>query len=191
MAINVLAFLINTLLGLLSTAFLLRFYLQATNAPFYNPLSQFIVSLTNFAVVPLRRLIPGFFGLELSALFLGFLTQLFAQIGMKWLGGFPFVLADSVSWLGFLGLAALHVANISMDIFLYAIIAQALLSWINPHTPIGPALDALTTPILQPIRKIIGTAGGIDLSPLVAVLIAQMLQMLMFSPIEHLLLKML
>jgi len=191
MFINVLAFLLNTLLGMLSAAFLLRFYLQVCKAPFHNPLSQAAVNFTNFAVVPLRRFIPGLFGLDLTTLLLGFLAQLLAQIGIKWLGGFPLPLADGIAWLGFLGLAALHVANISMDIFLYAIVAQALLSWVNPHTPIGPALEALSAPILNPIRRLIGTPGGIDLSPLVAVLAAQVLQMAAFAPIEIALLKLL
>lgn len=191
MVINALSFLLNTLLGLLSAAFLLCFYLQATRAPFQNPLSQAIIGLTSFAVVPLRRFIPGLFGLDLSALLLGFLTQLLSQIGMKWLSGFPFPLADSIAWLGFFGLAGVHVINISIDIFVYALIAQALLSWINPHTPIAPALDALTTPILRPIRNLIGIPGGVDLSPLVVVLAAQLLQMLLFAPIEIALLKLL
>lgn len=191
MAINVIAFLLNTLLGMLSAAFLLRFYLQVCRAPFHNPLSQAAVNFTNFAVVPLRRFIPGLFGLDLTTLLLGFLAQLLAQIGVKWLGGFPFPLADSVAWLGFSGLAISYVANISMDIFLYAIVAQALLSWINPHTPIAPALDALSAPILNPIRNVIGTPGGLDLSPLVAILAAQVLQMAVFAPIEISLLKLL
>jgi YggT family protein len=191
MFINVLAFLLNNLLGMLSAAFLLRFYLQVCKAPFHNPLSQAAVNFTNFAVVPLRRFIPGLFGLDLTTLLLGFLAQLLAQIGIKWLGGFPLPLADGIAWLGFLGLAALHVANISMDIFLYAIVAQALLSWVNPHTPIGPALEALSAPILNPIRRLIGTPGGIDLSPLVAILAAQVLQMIAFAPIEIALLKLL
>ena len=191
MLMNAVSFLLNTLLGLLSAAFLLRFYLQTTRAPFQNPLSQAIIGLTNFAVVPLRRLIPGLFGLDLSALLLGFLTQLLAQIGMKWLSGFPFPLADSIAWLGFFGLAAMHMINISIDIFVYAVIAQALLSWVNPHTPIAPALDALTRPILDPIRNLIGIPGGVDLSPLVVVLAAQLLQMLLFAPIEIALLKLL
>jgi YggT family protein len=191
MLMNVGAFLLNTVLAILSTAFLLRFYLQATKAPFYNPLSQAVVSITNFAVVPLRRFIPGLFGLDITTLLLGFLMQLLAQIGIKWLIGFPFPLADHIAWFGFLGLAALHVANISMDIFLYAIIGQALLSWVNPHTPIAPALDALTRPILNPIRRVIPAPSGIDLSPLVAVLLAQVLQMVLFAPLEITLLKML
>ena len=86
--------------------------------------------------------------------------------------------------MGLAGLSALHVANFSLDLFLYAIIAQALLSWVNPYTPIAPALEALTRPILNPIRQFIPSPNGLDLSPLVAILSAQLIQMLVFAPLE-------
>ena len=79
MGINVIAFLLNTLLGMLSAAFLLRFYLQATNAPFRNPLSQMVVTMTDFAVIPVRRAVPSIFKLDTSTLLLTFLTQLLLQ----------------------------------------------------------------------------------------------------------------
>lgn len=186
---NALQFLLNTLLGLLSLAFLLRFYLQATNAPFRNPLSQAVVMLTDFAVIPMRRAVPSMFKLDTSTLLLAFLTQLLLQFLLQWINGFPFSLAGNSIYFGLIGITALHVANLSMDLFLYAIVAQALLSWVNPYTPIAPALDALTRPILQPIRRIIPTPNGLDLSPLVAILGAQLIQMLVFSPIEIMMMK--
>ncbi len=184
MLTNALVFLLNTLLGLMTLAFLLRFYLQATNAPFRNPLSQAVVTVTDFAVIPVRRLLPSMFKLDTSTLALAFLTQLLLQFSLQYLNGFPFALAGNSIWLSLAGLSALHVANLSVDLFLYAIIAQALLSWINPYTPIAQVLDALTRPILNPIRQLIPSPNGLDLSPLVAILAAQLLQMLVFSPLE-------
>lgn len=184
MLINALVFLLNTLLGLFSLAFLLRFYLQATNAPFRNPLSQTVVAVTDFAVIPIRRAVPSMFKLDTSTLLLAFITELILQFLLQWLRGFPFSLAGNSIYLGVVGLSALHVANLSMDLFLYAIVAQALLSWVNPYTPIAPALDALTRPILNPIRQIIPSPNGLDLSPLVAILAAQLIQMLVFAPLE-------
>ena len=189
MLINALAFLMNTLLGLMSLAFLLRCYLQATNAPFRNPLSQAVVTLTDFAVGPVRRVIPSMFKLDTSTLLLAFITQLILQFALRYLGGFPFALAGNTIWLGLIGLSALHVANLSVDLFLYAIVAQALLSWANPYTPIAPALDALTRPILSPIRQFIPSPNGLDLSPLVAILAAQLIEMLIFAPLEMTIIK--
>ena len=189
MLVNAVSFLLNTLLGLLSLAFLLRFYLQATNAPFRNPLSQLVVTMTDFAVIPVRRAVPSIFKLDTSTLLLTFLTQLLLQFLLQWVNGFPFALAGNSIWLTLMSVSALHVANLSMDLFLYAIVAQALLSWVNPYTPIAPALDALTRPILEPIRRIIPSPNGLDLSPLVAILAAQLIQMLIFAPLEITLMK--
>jgi YggT family protein len=124
------------------------------------------------------------FKLDTSTLLLAFATQLILQFALRYLGGFPFALAGKSTWLGLAGLSALHVASLSVDLFLYAIVAQALLSWVNPYTPIAPALDALTRTILNPIRQVIPTPNGLDLSPLVAILAAQLLQMLVFAPLE-------
>ncbi len=184
MLINTLVFLLNTLLGLMSLAFLLRFYLQATNVPFCNPLSQAVVTLTNFAVTPVRRVVPSIFKLDTSTILLAFVTQLILEFALHYLGDFPFKLAGNSIWMGLAGLSALHVANFSLDLFLYAIVAQALLSWVNPYTPIAPALEALTRPILNPIRQFIPSPNGLDLSPLVAILSAQLIQMLVFAPLE-------
>jgi YggT family protein len=74
MQTNALIFLLNTLLGLMSLAFLLRFYLQAANAPFRNPLSQAVVTITDFAVIPARRVVPSMFKLDTSTLLLAFVT---------------------------------------------------------------------------------------------------------------------
>ena len=189
MLTNALVFLLNTLLGILSLAFLLRFYLQATNAPFRNPLSQAVVTITDFAVIPIRRVVPSLFKLDTSTLLIAFATQLLLQFSLQYLSGFPFSLAGNSIWLGLASLSAMHVANLSMDLFLYAIVAQALLSWINPYTPIAPALDALTKPILNPIRQAIPSPNGLDLSPLVAILSAQLIQMLVFAPLEMVIMK--
>jgi YggT family protein len=184
MLTNAIVFLLNTLLGLMSLAFLLRFYLQATNAPFRNPLSHAVVTITDFAVIPMRRIVPSMFKLDTSTLLLAFLVQLILQFSLRFLSGFPFELAGNSIWLGLIGLSALHIANLSVDLFLYAIVAQALLSWINPHTPIAQALEALTRPILNPIRNLIPAPNGLDLSPLVAVLAAQLIQIIVFTPLE-------
>jgi YggT family protein len=184
MLTNAVTFLLNTLLGLLSLAFLLRFYLQATNAPFRNPFSQAVVTFTDFAVKPVRRIVPSLLNLDSATLLLAFLTQLLLQFALRYLYGSPFVLAGNSFWLGLAGSSALHVASLSVDLFLYAIIAQAVLSWVNPYTPIAPVLDALTRPILGPIRQIIPSLNGLDLSPLLAILGAQLIQIMVLAPLE-------
>jgi len=183
MIANALAFILQTLLGLFTLMVLLRFYLQLTGAPFQNPVSQAVVAVTNFAIKPLRRIIPGWRGLDLSSLLLAYATQLILLIAIRWLSDFPFLVAGSSVWVALLGLALMEILKLSIYIFLYAVIAQAILSWLNPYNALSPVLDALTRPILNPIKKRIPSSGGFDFSPIIVFIIAQLLLMLFITPL--------
>ncbi len=189
MITNALQFLLHTILGLFTLAVLLRFYLQLTGAPFKNPVSQAVVTLTNFAVKPLRRLVPGWGGLDFATLILAFVAQLLLQLGTLWLSDFPLFVAGSQIWLALLGLTMIGLLKLSIYIFLYAVLLQAILSWMSPHTLITPVLDALTRPLLKPLRNRIPTAGGLDLSPLVVFIGAELLLILAVTPLEQQFLK--
>jgi YggT family protein len=186
---NALQFLLHTILGLFTLAVLLRFYLQLTGAPFKNPASQAVVALTNFVVIPLRRLIPGWGGLDFATLILAFVAQLLLQLATLWLSDFPLFVAGNQVWLALLGLALIGLLKLSIYIFLYAVLLQAILSWVNPYTMITPVLDALTRPLLKPVRNRIPTAGGLDLSPLVIFIGAELLLILVVAPLEQQFLK--
>lgn len=178
-------FVIETLLGLLSIALLLRFYLQLTNAPFQNPVSQAVVKVTTFAVRPARRFIPAWRGLDLSTLLLAYLAQLLLKLADLLLGGYPLLVAGTPVYLAILGLAVVSAVKISAYIFLYATVIQAVLSWIQPFSPVAPVLESLTRPILQPIRRLLKNTGGIDFSPLVAFLLIQVAMMVVLMPLER------
>jgi YggT family protein len=190
MIANALSFLLHTILGLFTLAVLLRFYLQLTGAPFHNPASQAVVALTNFAVRPLRRIVPGWRGLDISTLLLAFVGQFLLQLGTLWLHDFPLLVAGHVIWIVLIGLALVGVLKLSVYIFLYAVLLQAILSWINPYTPITPVLNALTEPLLRPLRRYIPSAGGIDLTPLAVFILAEMLLIVVVAPLEQQLLRM-
>lgn len=185
MIINALEFLLQTILGLFTIAVLLRFYLQLTGASFQNPVSQAVVALTNFAVKPVRRLIPSWGRLDLSTLLLAYFSQLLLQLGILLLRDFPLFVAGHFIWIALLGLALIGLLKLSIYIFLYAVILQAILSWVNPYTVMTPALNALTRPLLKPLRKHIPTAGGIDLTPLVVFIGAELLLILIIAPLEQ------
>lgn len=182
---NAMEFVLSTILGLLTIAFLLRCYLQLTGAPFHNPLSQFVVATTNFAVKLLRRVVPAIGWLDTTSLLLAFLTQLLLQLVVLWLRDFPLLVADLQVYGALLGLAALGLFKLTLYILLYAVILQALISWINPHTPIAPVLDSLTRPVLRPLRRSIPPMGGVDLSPLVVFIVIELLLMLLVAPLEQ------
>ena len=182
-------FLLDTLLGLATLAFLLRFYLQLFGAPFHNPFSQAVAALTNFVVRPLRRVLPSLGILDTSTLLLAFLTQLLLHLATLWLREFPILVAGLQIFGVLLALAALGLVKCSIYIFLYAVLVQAILSWVNPHTPLAPVLDSLTRPLLRPLRNIMPRTGMVDLSPLVVFIFAELLLMLMIVPLEHQLMR--
>jgi len=188
---NAILFLLETILGLLSIAFLLRFYFQLTKASFQNQFAQLIVTVTNFAVKPLRRVIPGLGKIDISTLLLAYLTQVVLHFFTFLLNGFPLFVAGNVVWIVMLGLALIDILSLSISIFLYAVLIQAVLSWINPHTPAAPILYSLTNPVLRIFRKYIPPAGAFDLSPLAFIIAAQLVLTTIMVPLKNNLLSIL
>jgi YggT family protein len=182
---NALIFLLQAILGLLILEFLLRFYFQLTKQSLQQKAAQIIVTLTNFAVKPVRRIVPSVKQIDLSTLLLAFLTQIILTVATLWLKGFPLLIAGNGVWLNILLIAVLGIVTMSISIFMYAVLIQAVLSWINPYTPIAPVLDKLTYPVLRILRKFIPSAGNIDLSPLVFIIAAQLLLTTILIPIEN------
>jgi YggT family protein len=182
---NILLFLLEAVFSLMTFAFLLRFYFQLTKASFQNPFAQLVVTLTNFAVTPLRRVLPSIGKMDISTLLLAFSTQLLLYFLSLLLKGFPLFVAGGQVWFVLLGLAFLGVVSVSISIFLYAVLIQAVLSWVNPHTPIAPTLNSLTYPVLRLFRKYIPPAGQFDLSPLVFIILAQLVLTTILLPLEN------
>lgn len=157
---------------------------------FQNPAAEWVIALTQFAVKPTRRILAAFknFGFsraDISTLALAYLTQLALFTLSLWLKDFPLVVAGSSIWPSLLGLALLGVINISLTIFLYAVLLQAVLSWLNPHTLLAPLLHSLTDPILSRMRKFIRPIGHVDISPLVFVIGAQLVLATIALPLEN------
>jgi YggT family protein len=164
--------------------FLLRFLLQLFRAPFNNPLAYMVISLTDFAVKPVRRIIPSWGKIDLSTFFLALFAQFLLQLSMLWLRDFPLRVAGQSAWAGLIGMSFLGVLRTTLDVFFYAIMLQVILSWVNPHTPISGVLDSLTKPILAPIQRFLPMASGIDFSPIVALIFLQMLSVSVIKTIE-------
>jgi len=175
-----LTFLIKTIFDILTFVFLLRFLMQALRVSFNNPIGQMVIALTDFAVKPTRKLVPSWKKLDLSTLLLAFIMQLVLQIVLLSLSSMP-ALSSTAIWPALIARGALGVIRTIFDIFFYAIILQVILSWVNPHTPIAPVLHGITRPILAPIQRIIPAISGIDFSPLVAIILLQMLNISIFS----------
>ena len=178
MVSNALIFLIQTAFGLFVVALLLRFYMQWVRAPYRNPLSEFLQALTDFMVRPARRVVPGLWGLDLATFVLAWLVQLAEIVIVMQLRGF-----DSgpeagavVAWLALLALVVL--AKIGLYLLLVIIVMQVVLSWLAPGSPVMPLLNSLTRPMLRAFQRRIPPIGNVDLSPLFALVVIQLLLML-------------
>ncbi len=163
---------LDTVCGLLTLALLVSFTMKWLRAPFRNPLGQFIVAITDWMVRPLRRLIPGLFGLDMASLLLAWLWQVIYQ-GIAL--GFSGVLlaVSSAPVLLVAVLAALEVAKISLYLAMGAVLVSAVLSWVNPHAPMADVFNTVARPLLRPFRRVIPPIGGVDLSPLALLLLLQ------------------
>ena len=170
---EILVYLIQTVLSLFLLAVLLRFLLQLVRADFYNPISQFLVKVTNPLVLPLRKVIPGLGGFDMASLLLALLLQM-AGIALIYLingHGVPNpVLLLVWSLLGVVGLL--------VNIYFFALLAMIILSWVAPGSK-NPALFLLfqiTEPVMAPFRKALPSMGGLDFSPILVFILINVIQ---------------
>ncbi|MDA8095759.1 MAG: YggT family protein [Betaproteobacteria bacterium] len=177
-------FLLGTFINLFVFAVLLRFYMQVMRAPFRNPFAQFIVALTDFAVRPLRKLIPGLWGLDLSCLFLALVAEFLLVVAVQWLNGFPFMVAPGAAYLGLLLLTVAKLLKLSLYLLIAVVFAQAVLSWVNPFNPLQPVLTALSRPFTRFFQRIIPPIANVDLSPLFVFIAAELVLMLPVTWLE-------
>jgi YggT family protein len=168
MFVQILYFLLDVAAGLLGGACLLRLYMQHQRIPFGNPVGRFIFALTNWIVLPLRKILPGYKRWDFASLIAAYLFQL-AQFGILWL----VISGSSAAIVPVLALFGLVRLVISGAIGL--VIVYAILSWVRADSPITDVIDRLAAPLLRPFRKMIPLVGGFDLSPLAALVLLQVL----------------
>ncbi len=168
MLYEIIHLLVDVVGGLLVGACVLRAWMQARRLGGANPVGHFVMSLTDWIVKPLRRIVPGYAGIDWASLVAAFLLTLVAvaiDLGLRF-GALPpldllfgLTLVWLIKWI-------LYLAQLM-------ILISAVLSWVNPFSPVLPVFDALTAPVLAPLRRILPQAGRLDFSPLVALLLIQ------------------
>lgn len=176
MLAQALFFIADAVIGFFTFLFLLRFYMQAFRVSFAGPFGHFVVALTNWGVKPLRRIIPGLFGLDLASLLVALVLQLLLMALVLGLGG-GLLMDGGTFVLAILWGAIRALLRLSIYILIGALIVQAVLSWVSPYSPLAGPVSQLTRPFLAPIRRVLPPISGIDLSPLVAILLAQVVLM--------------
>ena len=165
--LSILQFIVDTAATLLGALLLLRFWMQATRVRPPQQIGQFTFTLTDWLVLPLRRLVPGMGGYDWASLIGAFVVVLLASSLLLVAGAdaemvLRHALFRFLSWIlyGFMAL----------------LIIDAIFSWVNPHAPLAPFVHAMNTPVLRPIRRVVPPIGGMDLSVLVALVLIQIIQ---------------
>ena len=174
MLTQILEFLIDSISGFLVFLLLARFHFQWLRVSFRNQFGEFIIALTNWIVMPARRVIPAAAGFDLPTLLIAWAVQTATLVIVFLLRGSDLsALAAAAPVL--LGLALLDLFRFSVYILVFALIVQAVLSWTSPSSPIGATFDAIVRPFLRPIRRFVPPISNIDLSPLVLLVLLQVL----------------
>ena len=175
------SFLLDVVFGLYIGAVMLRLFLQWSRADFYNPLSQAIVKLTNPVLRPLRRYIPAIGRVDTASVVL----MLALQMLNLWLS----LLVAGAAGAGIGGIFVLALAELlakALYILMFAIFVQVVASWVAPgaYNPALSLVDSITYPLLKPLRGLLPPLGGLDLSPMLALIVLQLAQMLLVAPIR-------
>ncbi len=176
-------YLIQVVFGFYILLVLLRLLFQLARADFYNPVSQFIVTLTQPPLQFLRRFIPGLFGIDMAAVVLLLALQMleiYLLAGMR--GAVPTAASVAV-------LACAHLIEFTVYVYIVAILIRVVLSWVNPYGtrhPFADLLYSLTEPLLAPARRLIPPIAGLDLSPIAVLVLLQLTLILLVRPLNDL-----
>jgi len=161
---------------------LLRFWMQWVRADFRNPFGQFIISVTNPVIIPLRRILPGIGMIDTATVLLAFMVAVIKVYALLALLGY------SAGWLPLALYSVGEVIRSSIYIFFAAIFIQIIASWVNPHSyhPILGIARSISEPLLAPARKLIPPIGGLDLSPIIIIIFLQLTLYLVVAPLQNL-----
>ncbi|MDP5253917.1 MULTISPECIES: YggT family protein [unclassified Vibrio] len=171
---NAMSFLIQTLFDLYIMVVILRVWLQAARADFYNPFSQFVVKATQPIVGPLRRFIPSLGNIDMATILFAYVLSVLKFTALMMVAGGSFSLTPSLLFVGVLSLA-----KAAGSLLFWVLLIRAILSWVSQgRSPMEYVMHQLTEPLLAPIRRVLPELGGLDLSVLVLFIVLQFLNIL-------------
>ena len=173
-------FLVELFFDIFIIALLLRYLLTKAHADSFNPLSGLITKVTNPLLKPLRRKIPGYLGVDWSSVVALLLVQALEVTLVELI-----MSGEMLAFSGLIILTVTHLLKTILYIYLFIVIVQVIISWINPdaYNPITMIMYQLSEPILRPVRRTIPSAGGFDFSPLIILVIINLLMILLISPL--------
>jgi len=166
-------FLVDVVASFVVFMLLARFHFQWLRVPFRNPIGEFMIAVTNWIVVPARRVVPPLAGLDLATLLAALLVQAAGLYLMRVLAGGGLDNEPGRVLVVLVVASFFDLARYSLYILVFAVVVQAVLSWVNPHSPVQYLFDAMTRVFLRPIRRVVPLLGNVDLSPLVLLVLLQ------------------
>jgi YggT family protein len=179
MLFQILNLLLQAAFGLLILVFLVRFWMLTFRVSFHNPVGGAVLALSDWIVLPARRIVPSMAGLDMSSLLCALLAQVLLQYLELLLKELLFDTVPALSILSFISLALLELLRWSVCLLIGVVLLQVLISWINPYSTVGPSLAPILRPFYRPIRRVIPPIRRIDLSPLVLLLALQIVLILL------------
>ena len=179
MLANILLLVLDAAGGFLTLMLLARFYMQWQRISFRNQIGQFVVSTTDWLVRPLRRFVPGLFGLDMASLLPAWVVQVLLVAIELSLRGAVFSGNVGSVLVGLWGVGLIELVRMMVYLLFAVVLGSAVLSWVSPHAPLAPLLHALAEPFLRPFRRIVPTIANVDLSPLLLLLVLQIVLMLL------------
>ncbi|MCK2087221.1 YggT family protein [Thauera aromatica] len=179
MLANILLLILDVAASFLTLMLLARFYMQWQRISFRNQLGQFVVTTTDWVVRPLRRFVPGVFGLDLASLLPAWLVQVLLVAFELSLRGAAFSGNAAAVAAGLAGVGLIELLRMMVYLLIAVVLGSAVLSWVSPHAPLAPVLHGLAEPFLRPFRRVIPSIANVDLSPLVLLLVLQIVLMVL------------
>ncbi len=177
-------YLVQVLFEFYILAVLLRFLFQLVRADFYNPISQFLVILTNPPLRFLRRVIPGLGGIDLASVVLLLALKMLELYTIGWIKGF------TAKPVGLAVVASADLLRLTLYVFIITILARVILSWFSSYGmrrhPATDLMYSLTEPLMRPARRLIPPIGGLDLSPIAVFILLELALILLVQPLTHL-----
>jgi len=165
MLARIATFLVDNVIAFFVILLLLRFHFQWLRVGFRNPFGQFAIALTDWIVLPARRIVPGLSGLDLATLVAAWLLR---ALGM-WV--YVALAGSEAGGLAIASLALVDLLRFSVYILIVAVFVEVILSWVNPQAPTAPLFHALTRPFLRPLRRFVPLVGNVDVTPMILLLI--------------------
>lgn len=181
-------FLLDVLVQPFAALLLLRFHAGWMRVPMRNSIGEFVMALSDFAVLRMRRYVPAIWGFDTTSLLLAFFVEGLYLVLQLWAQGYPytvFPLPGLMAW------ALVKLLVLSIYLLMMMLFVQAVLSWVNPHSPLAPVAASFTHRFLSPLRRIVPMVGNIDFSVLALLIICQLLLIVPVGWLEHLVSRML